>query len=209
MFENGFWYTQPLGISDFEWPANPQGITIGWGELRMRPQDLAKIGYLYLNEGRWDGEQIIPSAWVDASTRKYIDATLQDGYGYQWWIDPDGVYSARGYAGQYIFVVPDSELVAVFTGNLSEEEITVPEILLQIFVIPAAVSTEALPPNPEGVEWLESSIHAAALPATKPEPVAQLPEVARRVSGKTYLLEPPDPSGLTSISLIFNELDIG
>jgi CubicO group peptidase (beta-lactamase class C family) len=93
----------PLGIADVIWPTNPQGINIGWGELKMRPQDLAKIGYLYLRGGEWDGEQIVPSLWVEESTRKHISGTLEDGYGYQWWVDDSGIFMAVGYAGQFIF----------------------------------------------------------------------------------------------------------
>ena len=83
----------------------------------MRPHDMAKIGYLYLNKGRWDGKQIIPADWVASSTSKTIDATLQDGYGYQWWISDNGLYMALGYAGQYIVVAPELELIAVFASE--------------------------------------------------------------------------------------------
>ncbi len=74
----------PLGIIDVQWLSNPQGITIGWSDLYLTPHDMAKIGYLYLNEGWWDGEQVVSADWVEASTREHISAkTLQDGYGYQ------------------------------------------------------------------------------------------------------------------------------
>lgn len=195
----------PLGIDDVVWPANPQGITLGYSELRLQPHDLAKLGYLFLQNGQWDGQQVIPAPWVAASTANQIRATNASSYGYQWWIANDRVYNALGFAGQYIFVVPDSELVAVFTSNLSEDDVSVPANLMDIFGVPAAISTETLPPNPDSLEMLESIIQAAALSPNEPEPVAPLPEVAQRVSGKTYLLEPPDPSGLTSISMIFNE----
>jgi CubicO group peptidase (beta-lactamase class C family) len=127
----------PLGISDVVWPSNPDGITIGWGELRMRPHDMAKIGYLYLNQGQWDGEQIVPVDWVAASTRKHISATLQDGYGYQWWVADPEVYMALGYAGQYIVVVPEKALLVVFTSDLAERDFYVPQQLLDDFIIPA------------------------------------------------------------------------
>lgn len=154
----------PLGISDVVWPSNPQGITIGWGELRMLPHDMAKIGYLYLKEGLWDGQQVVSSAWVEASTRQHISATLQDGYGYQWWVDSSGVYMALGYAGQFIFVVPEREIVVVFTSDLNERDFYVPQELLNDFIIPAAQSSEPLPANPEAVELLESRIEALANP---------------------------------------------
>jgi CubicO group peptidase (beta-lactamase class C family) len=146
----------PLGISDVVWPSNPQGISIGWGEMRMRPHDMAKIGYLYLNEGRWDGEQIVPADWVAASTRKHISGTLQDGYGYQWWVRDDGIYMALGYAGQFIVVVPEKNLVVVFTSELEEEDFYTPQTLLDDFIIPAAQSSAPLPANPDGVARLEA-----------------------------------------------------
>jgi CubicO group peptidase (beta-lactamase class C family) len=154
----------PLGIEDVEWPSNPQGISIGWGELHMRPHDMAKIGYLYLKEGRWDGEQVVPAEWVEASTRRHISATLQDGYGYQWWVSDDGATMALGYAGQYIVVVPEQDLVVVFTSDLAEEDFYVPQELLNEFIIPAVASSGVLPANPDGLARLEAAIEALAGP---------------------------------------------
>jgi metal-dependent hydrolase (beta-lactamase superfamily II)/CubicO group peptidase (beta-lactamase class C family) len=154
----------PLGISEVEWPANPQGISIGWGSLRMKPGDMAKIGYLYLNEGMWEGKQVVPPAWVEASTRKQIPATLEDGYGYQWWVDDSGYYMALGYAGQFIFVVPEQDMVVVFTSDLEETDFYVPQELLANWIIPAARSTTPLPDNPDGVAQLEARIQALASP---------------------------------------------
>jgi CubicO group peptidase (beta-lactamase class C family) len=154
----------PLDIDDVEWSANPRGITIGWSELYMRPHDMTKIGYLYLNEGLWDGEQVVPAAWVEASTRKHISATLQDGYGYQWWVDGADVYMALGYSGQYIVVVPKKDMVVVFVSDLEERDFYVPQGLLEDFIIPAAKSSSPLPENPAGVTLLESHIEALATP---------------------------------------------
>ncbi|MCJ7823938.1 MAG: beta-lactamase family protein [Anaerolineales bacterium] len=154
----------PLGISDVEWSSNPQGISIGYSELRMHPHDMAKIGYLYLNEGRWDEEQIVSSAWVKASTRKYISATLEDGYGYQWWIDDSGMYLALGYGGQFIFILPEKEMVVVFTSSLEESDFYIPQTLLNEFIIPAATASSTLPDNPEGSARLESLLEELASP---------------------------------------------
>lgn len=120
----------PLGISDVDWTSNLQGISIGYSELRRHPHDMAKIGYLYLKDGRWDGEQIVPSGWVRASTSKSISATLEDGYGYQWWIDDSGMYLALGYRGQFIFGIPEKEMVVVFTSSLEDSDFYVPQTLL-------------------------------------------------------------------------------
>jgi CubicO group peptidase (beta-lactamase class C family) len=145
---------KPLGITDVQWPSNPRGISIGYSDLELLPEDMAKIGYLYLNDGVWDGEQIVPSAWVQASTRKYISATLQEGYGYQWWIDVSGVYMALGYGGQYIIVAPEEDLVVVFVSDLAEADFYVPDQFLHRYILPSIKSSEPLPEDPRATTLL-------------------------------------------------------
>jgi CubicO group peptidase (beta-lactamase class C family) len=146
----------PLGISEVGWPSNPQGITLGYGQLFMRPHDMAKIGYLYLNNGLWDGKQIVSSEWIDASTSKFIDTTLLPGYGYHWWIASPDVYISAGNKGQFIMVAPDKNIVAVFTGRLSPNDFLIPLDLLSQYIIPAVKSPTALPENTIGKKALES-----------------------------------------------------
>jgi len=155
---------EPLGISKVEWPSNPQGISIGWGDLRMLPHDMAKFGYLYLNEGQWDGEQIVPVEWVKASWEERISATLQPAYGYQWWIDPPSIYMALGYAGQFIFVIPEHDLVVVFTSDLPDQDFYSPQILLKDYIIPAVQSSVALDPNQEALVNLQTRVDELATP---------------------------------------------
>ena len=66
----------PLEITDVRWQTSPQGIDIGWGRMWLKPHDMAKIGWLYLNNGRWGNKQIVSTMWVEASTRIQIDATV-------------------------------------------------------------------------------------------------------------------------------------
>jgi len=153
----------PLGISDLTWPSNPQGINIGWGELHMLPHDMAKIGHLYLNGGMWEEKQVISSDWVETSTRKHISAnTLEDGYGYQWWVDDSGIYMALGYAGQYIVVLPEKEMVVVFTSDLEDNNFFIPRFLVDDFIIPTAKSDMPLPANQDGLTKLQTQIKEAA-----------------------------------------------
>ncbi len=147
---------EPLGISKVGWPSNPQGITLGYGHLFLQPHDMAKIGYLYLNNGLWDGEQIISSQWINASTSKHIDTTLLPGYGYHWWIAGPDVYAAAGNKGQFILVAPDKNIVAVFTGRLSPEDFLIPLDMLAQYIIPAVMSPTALPENTNGKKALKS-----------------------------------------------------
>jgi len=146
----------PLGITEVRWPSNRQGITMGFSELHMQPSDMAKIGYLYLNNGLWEGKQIVSSQWVKASTRKHISATLADGYGYQWWIVDPTIYTAIGYRNQRIFVVRGKDLVVVFTGTMIPSNFIVPRDLLKSFIIPAVKSSTVLPENPKGGEALKT-----------------------------------------------------
>ena len=112
----------PLGI-DFYWKRTPMGLADTEGGLYLKPRDLAKIGYLYLNDGVWDGTRILPPGWVRDSTRWSV-ATDENsyGYGYKWWVisrkGPNAreAYAAWGYGGQLLIVVPELELIAVFTG---------------------------------------------------------------------------------------------
>ncbi len=128
----------PLGITDTEWDCDPQGRNWGYSRLYLEPHDMAKIGYLFLNGGRWDGEQIVPREWVENATAKHVDATIMEGYGYQWWVSPDGYYTAVGYNGQFIHVVPILKLVVVFTGH-SEEDFDAILGLLKAYIIPAVI----------------------------------------------------------------------
>lgn len=103
--------------ADFAWPVDPQGYHEGAGALKLRPQDLAALGLLYLDGGRRAGEQIVPESWIREATTAHVEQTgLGAGYGYLWFTteaDGDAAYFARGYGGQLIEVVPDRDLVVV------------------------------------------------------------------------------------------------
>jgi CubicO group peptidase (beta-lactamase class C family) len=128
----------PLGISVAGWLSDPQGRNCGGTYLRMTPHEMAKFGYLYLNEGLWDGEQIVPAAWVKASTTNH-SPTPGMYYGYQWWVVPwAGYYTASGGAGQYIMVLPELDMVVVFASDLVPDDQYTPPLLLAFYIIPAA-----------------------------------------------------------------------
>ncbi|MBB6669220.1 serine hydrolase domain-containing protein [Cohnella nanjingensis] len=117
----------PLGIEDWLWHADAQGVVIGGFGLSLRGRDLFKLGLLMLNEGRWEGRQIVPAAWARQATRPQHHTYDHVGsYGYHWWIYTGGTPSpvspatffAMGYGGQYVFVMPERKLVVSFTSNL-------------------------------------------------------------------------------------------
>jgi CubicO group peptidase (beta-lactamase class C family) len=145
---------EPLGITDHWWSSNLQGITFGYSRLHLRPRDMAKIGYLYLNNGMWEDRQLLSSQWIKDSTRKHISASGSLGYGYQWWTTHSHEYLAMGYGGQFIFVVPGKNIVAVFTSSLDIENIFTPFGLLQANIITSVRSDKPLPENPQQVKAL-------------------------------------------------------
>jgi CubicO group peptidase (beta-lactamase class C family) len=105
------------------WPRDPQGYHFGGAFLKLPARDLAKLGYLYLNGGRWDGTQVVPADYVRASTQPQSDPGALD-YGYQWWVTDNYGYDsfrAQGYGGQLIQVIPDLDLVVVITSDPDQE----------------------------------------------------------------------------------------
>jgi CubicO group peptidase (beta-lactamase class C family) len=113
----------PLGIKNHYWKKTPKGFPDTEGGLYLLPRDLARVGYLYLMDGVWDGTRILLEGWVRDSVELHTrNADGGFGYGYQWWLTPWGngqssfAYTGWGYGGQFLFVVPEHDLVAVFTG---------------------------------------------------------------------------------------------
>lgn len=119
----------PLGIEQFYWKRTPDGLANTEGGLYLRPHDLAKIGYLFLKGGVWEGKQLVRPEWVKASVTPAAAVSESTGvkYGYKWWLFPYGensrlAWAAAGWGGQMLIVVQEYDLVLVFTGwNILDE----------------------------------------------------------------------------------------
>lgn len=221
---------EPLGITDVKWPSNPNGITLGWGRMWLTPHDMAKIGWLYLNNGRWDNRQIVPMQWVMDSTKKLAfpksfrrvndkngdlmffkslwlwgvrNYSYFDGYGYQWWIDDSGFYSARGFGGQYIMVVPEKNMVVVFTSVLKGTDYFIPGRLLKKYIIPSVLSDKAIFPNTKEFNRIKSFLKASD-GSSRLQIVPPLPKIAKEISGRTYKFD-SNQFGYKSISFTFQQ----
>jgi CubicO group peptidase (beta-lactamase class C family) len=147
---------EPLGVSStrWRWTSAPDGVAFGGGGLSLPPRDMARFGTLYLQGGVWDGQQVVPTEWVEASV-------AHSHYGYHWWRSSGGGYAALGYGGQRIAVVPDLEMVVVISGGFPG---ATSRYLVDAFIVPAARSFEPLPENPEALALLESRIRDAGQP---------------------------------------------
>ncbi len=129
---------EPLGITQFSWRTSSNGIPIGGWGLQLTPRDMAKLGYLYLHEGQWDGQQVISASYISAATRKHIPADYELDYGYQWWINPRlNAYIALGRAGQTILVAPAEDVIVVTTASgVDHDEIF---RLVEEYILPAVL----------------------------------------------------------------------
>ena len=101
----------------FAWAVDPQGLHIGAYGLRLSAQDMARVGLLYLEDGKWRGRQVVPRSWVRRATRTHVEVSSVDGYGYQWWTSTTYdhqpfFYSASG--SDMLLVVPSRDLVVAF-----------------------------------------------------------------------------------------------
>ena len=190
----------PLGISDVVWPSDPRGNSHGWGDLQLHPLDMARIGQLFLQRGRWNNRQIISERWIENATRAHVKRTSNsDHYGFFWWVkgaDYPGMFEAVGRGGQRINIWPAKEMVMVFTGGGFE-----PGDVAK-FILKALKSDRALSPNPNAFGRLKARL-VEATQAPAPQKVSELPALAKQISGKTFRLS-ANSLGLSTIALEFN-----
>jgi len=137
----------PLGVTDAAWQRINPAVVYASGELALRPRDMAKFGWLYLNGGIWDGKSILASGWIEDSLREQVSTrgSTEEGhaYGYQWFLK--NYRSGRrsfeavvrtGWGGQAIVLFPDLEMLVVLTGGNYLDEVPTDE-LLQDYILPA------------------------------------------------------------------------
>lgn len=141
----------PLGVPRPVWRQSIAGETLGAVGLALTPNDLAKLGWLYVNGGAWDGEQIVPADFVAAATSVQSAGTNAAGvnlsggaaYGYGWWVTQvagQPAFFALGYGEQVVYVVPALDLVAVATTDpdISVRQMQFPRPIIEGLIVPAA-----------------------------------------------------------------------
>ena len=149
---------RPIGISHYFWKDAPEGFKDVAGGLYFTERDFARFALLYQNYGLWNGHQLIPRAWVEASMQPHVidtfpnDPDFNVGYGYQWWIFNDGtdgkpiMYGSWGWGGQFALIVPELDMIGVFTGwNIYHglDYTYAYELFYDRIVLPAAPQSDA------------------------------------------------------------------
>jgi CubicO group peptidase (beta-lactamase class C family) len=198
----------PLGITGHDWEESPEGINSGGWGLRVKTEDMAKFGQLYLQKGMWNGSQIIPAAWIEEATTFKIDqapdappevkekSDWMQGYCYQFWRSRNNAYRADGAFGQYIIVMPEKDAVVAITSESPDMQ----DILNMVwkYILPA-MQDDPLPENTEAAGRLKERLESLALPEPERKPD---PEIASLLSGKVISLE-ENVQKMKSITLFF------
>lgn len=114
----------PLGIAAEHWGRDPNGVFSGGYNLYMTPRELARFGLLFLRDGEWEGNQLVPSSWVQESIQPQLPAEDGYDYGYFWWLlsgSPQDVAIAWGFGGQFVYLVPALDLMVVMTADTASD----------------------------------------------------------------------------------------
>lgn len=181
---------EPLGMTNISTTTCPRGIHYGGAGMRVKIEDVAKFGQLYLQKGKWEGKQIIPENWVEEATKKQVSngndpsSDWSQGYGYQFWRCRHGAYRGDGAFGQYCIVFPEHQTVIAITAGVMD----MGDILEQVwtYLEPAIKNQE---------ERMESAFEQDGLKQTLSSLVYEPPKVRKfspdqeKWSNRLYIAE--------------------
>jgi CubicO group peptidase (beta-lactamase class C family) len=185
---------EPLGIQNPTWDASADGVSMGGFGLRVATEDIARFGQLYLQKGRWNGQQILPTAWAEAATARQVSngsnpvSDWEQGYGYQFWRCRHDVYRGDGAFGQYCIVMPKHDAVIAITSGVGDMQAVLNLVWEHLL---AGMQDEALPADERGHDRLQKKLTTLEL---SPQTGSATSPLANRISGRLYHL--PEHEGL-------------
>jgi CubicO group peptidase (beta-lactamase class C family) len=152
---------EPLGIEHPVWDANFQGISLGGYGLRVRTEDIAKFGQLYLQRGQWKGKQLLPEEWVALATAKQTangsnpQSDWNQGYGFQFWRCRHNAFRGDGAFGQFCVVLPEQDTVVAITSGVKDMQALLNVIWDKLL---PALQPQELPANPASAQQLRDKL---------------------------------------------------
>ena len=203
---------KPLAIRGIDWDLNPQGINLGMIGLRLRTEDLAKFGQLLIQNGVWNGKQLLPREWIKEATSLKIESNdpgnklpkdLNDwaqGYCYQMWRGRNNSVRLDGMAGQFVMLFPDKDAFVVLTANArnTQNELN----LVHNYLLPSIKSDKALPANPALNNEIQKKQAALGLNPASAEGLSKS-ELESTISGKEFNLA-ENNNNIQSVYFAFN-----
>jgi CubicO group peptidase (beta-lactamase class C family) len=193
---------EPLGIAKPAWVSSPEGINAGAYGLSVRTEDIAKMGQLYLQQGKWKGRQILPAAWVaDATARQTSNGSAptsdwDQGYGYQFWQSRHG-FRGDGAFGQYMLILPQYDAVVAITSGVRDMQAVMNLVWDKLL---PAMQPHALAENVAAQRALRGKLGSLAV---RVAPGRSTSPIASSVSGRWYQL-PENDRGMRAVSLEFS-----
>jgi CubicO group peptidase (beta-lactamase class C family) len=183
----------PLGIENPTWETDPRGVCLGGTGLHIKTEDIARFGQMYLQEGMWDGQRILPQEWIAAATSAHSDnsntQTNPDwsvGYGYQFWRCRHNCYRGDGAFGQFCIVMPEQDAVLAIVGGVRDMQVVLDKVWEHLL---PALQPEPLPAHPQAYGELCDKLEALSLPLPEGQPTSPS---AEQWWGKTYELDSND-----------------
>ena len=182
---------QPLGIVGYDWEVSPQGLnTAGYG-LRVRTEDIAKLGQLYLQKGRWNGEPLLTESWVNEATSYQTASQVNNGdwsqgYGYQFWRCTHGFYRGDGAFGQFCIIMPELDAVVAVTGQSPDMQQSMNIIWEHL---PGGMQRSALPEHEAGWAELKKDLAGLELPMVKGSVKSG---IAAKMNGRSFAFSEND-----------------
>lgn len=196
---------EPLGMTGYDWEKSPQGLNVAGYGLRVKTEDIAKLGQLYLQEGQWNGKELLTKSWVKEATG-YQTSSQQgngdwaQGYGYQFWQCRHGAFRGDGAYGQYCIVIPGKDVVLAVTSQTPDMQRSL-DIMWE-HLLPA-IHDNPLPDNPSQQATLQKALERLVLPVVTG---AKSVPLISRYQNKNWV---PDNNDFNVTSMQFNFSDKG
>jgi hypothetical protein len=196
---------EPLGIVGGTWEMHPNGVNFGGWGLKIKTEDIARFGQLYLQKGVWYGQRLLTEDWVAAATSKQVsngeipDSDWSQGYGYQFWRCRHNIYRGDGAFGQYCIVMPDQDAVLAITAGVPDMQ-----AVLNIVWDKLLPALEKKPLISSEVDTIKLENILKTLEISPPKGASNS-RLATEVSGKTYTFDSKNYETLKNIRFDFNK----
>lgn len=183
---------EPLGIKNPSWQESPQGIALGGTGLKIKTEDIVRLGQLYLQKGSWQGKQLLAEAWVEEATAYQVsngkdeNSDWAQGYGYQFWRCRHNIYRGDGAYGQYCIVMPEQDAVLAMTGGLEYMQ----DVLNLVWdILLPAMGSESQAEDAALQNRLTEKLSSLNLPPVQGQKTSP---IASKVSGQSYKIDDND-----------------